>query len=176
MRFLMPLLWPPASPPARGIGPPDDRHWWIATSALLTLPLAAIAHHAVFFSPTCMLQPFDASDYWELSSLASWLSQDPSLPWAIVMALSIYHVGKPHPAIKLLATSFFVSFLPLAIWIWDIPFTGRVVCEHAHDGKLELLGTTVRSGSFYLLGLFLFPCFFALALHKARQARNIAGN
>jgi hypothetical protein len=166
MHLLKQLLWPPASPPAIGIGDPGDRRWWIVTCVLLCLPLAAIAHHAILYRPTCMLNPFGGIDYSDLRTLRVWLSRDPSLPWAIATAFSIFYAGKTYPVIKLLAACFLAPFLPLAVWIWDIPFTGRFICEHAHDGRLHFMGFTVRSWLFYLLGVVLFLIFLALASRK----------
>lgn len=169
MNIVTQLFWPPASPPALGIGEPADRRWWTLTCILLVLPLGAIAHHAVFYHGQCMLNPFKGSDYSDPSTLWAWISRDPSLPWAIVLAFSTYFVGRSCSMVKLLAACFLVAFLPLSLWIWDIPFTGRYI-EQFHDSRLQVLGLTVMSRHFYELGMLLFAGLAGLALLKRSRA------
>ena len=165
MQLLKQIFWPPVSPPALGVRDPNDRLWWAMTCALLVLPLAAIAHHSVFYPPTCMLRPFGV-DYSSLEALSAWLSRDPSPPWSLAMALATFFLGKQVPLIKILAVCLLISFMPLAIWIWDIPFTGRFICIHAHDDKLQVLGWSVKSRYFYFLGVVLFVSFLIMTLRK----------
>ena len=115
-----------------------------------------------------MLNPFKGPDYSDLPTLWKWISRDPSLPWAIAIAFSTYSAGKTCPVVKLLTACFTVSFLPLAVWIWDIPFTGRYI-ESFHDGRLHLFGLTVTSRHFYELGMMLFVGLAALAFIKRRR-------
>src|SRR6478672_779573 len=158
LRMLKSLLWPPASPPALGVREPHDRLWWGFTCTLLALVLTAVAHHAIFYPHQCMLESFGA-DYSAPGALAAWLSQDPSLPSAIAMTFVIFLAGKQFPSVKIFAACFSVSFLPLALWIWDIPFTGRFICVHAHDDRLKILGWPVNSSHLYMLGAICFGGF-----------------
>lgn len=150
------LLFPPNSPPARGVSSPHDQNWWRAVCILLVFPLAAAAHNAVFYYPSCMLAPFVKpyqGDY-TLDIVAAWLSRDPSLPWAMATAMAAYYIGRnSNVEFKLIIASVAVAFLPLAVWIWDIPFTGRIVCHAAHDQRLQIFGTAVMSRHFYAIGL-----------------------
>jgi hypothetical protein len=152
------LLWPPASPPALGVREPHDRVWWVLTCTLLALVLTAVAHHAIFYPHQCMLESFGA-DYSDSGALATWLSQDPSLPSAIAITFLVFFAGKQFPSVKILAACFFVSLLPLALWIWDIPFTRRFICVHAHDDRLTILGWPVKSSHLYMLGAISFGGF-----------------
>jgi hypothetical protein len=167
MQLVKQLLWPPACPPALGVRAPNDRLWWGLTCGLLILPLTAVAHHVIFYPSTCMLNPFGATDYSSPGALSSWLSRDPSLPWSITMALVIFLAGKRFPTVKTLSACLLISFLPLALWIWDIPFTGRFIHEHAHDDKLHLLGWPIRTRYFYILGIFLFASFLNVVRRKS---------
>jgi hypothetical protein len=165
MQLLKQIFWPPVSPPALSIRDPNDRLWWALTCVLLVLPLAAIAHNSVFYPSRCMLDPFGA-DYSSLEVLSAWLSRDPSLPWSIAMALATFLLGRQVPLIKILAACLLISFMPLAIWIWDIPFTGRVICFLAHDDRLQVLGWPVRTRYFYFLGIVLFVGVLIMTLRK----------
>jgi hypothetical protein len=130
---------------------------WALICLLNFFPLAAFLHNGVFYRPTCMLNPFGA-DY----AIPTWLARDPSVPWAIVSSMLIYKAGFGSQMVRTLATPIFVAFLPLTIWIWDIPFTSRVICLTFHDARLVLFGTTIMSRHFYALGLFLYFALLAL--------------
>jgi hypothetical protein len=156
--MLKSLLWPPASPPALGVCEPHDRLWWGLTCTLLALVLTAVAHHAIFYPHQCMLESFGA-DYSDSDALAAWLSQDQSLPVAIAMTFVIFFAGRQFVSIKIFAACFVGSFLPLALWIYDIPFSGRIIHMHAHDDRLSILGWPVRSRHFYMLGAISFVGF-----------------
>jgi hypothetical protein len=122
---------------------------------LAIIPLTAIAHHAVFYPTTCMLNPF-GPDY-SPAVLSRWLTRDPSLLFAILLFLGIHRAGNLYPSLRHLVPAFVIAFLPLSLWIWDIPFTGRYICAHFHDFHVMLTDdVSLRSRHFYLLGALLF--------------------
>jgi hypothetical protein len=113
---------------------------------LATIPLTAIFHHAIFYRPTCMLNCF-GQDY-HIGVVLSWLRNDPSLPLALLAAIVVWVAGLYLSQIRPWVFAFFLAFLPLSIWIWDIPFTGRLVCYTFHDGK-----TLIHSRHLYIFGI-----------------------
>jgi len=98
-----------------------------------------------------MLNPFGDE---ALSTYLAWLSRDPSLPWAIICAVIIYTAGTSQSWLETLVLPFLIGFLPLGIWIWDIPLSGRIICRTFHDNRLILpmLGP-VHSMHLYVLGM-----------------------
>ena len=146
------IVWPPAAPIAAEHS--ANRAWWGTIGVLLVIPFTAVLHHAVFYRPTCMLNHFNATDY-NLEGLRLWLSGDPSLYVALVAAVLVWLVGRRWEVVRLLAAPLFVSFIPLSLWIWDIPGSGRLICRLCHDGRvvLPVLDHTVRSRDLYLVGI-----------------------
>lgn len=126
---------------------------WGIVSAVAVLPIAAILHHALFFPPSCMLNPFGkrytAHTLWLL------LTQDPSIALGILGGVLLFFVGRRFPVVKPMAFWGVLSFLPLTIWLWDIPLLGRPICRHFHDDRLTLFGVALRSRYFYALGCLL---------------------
>jgi hypothetical protein len=128
-------------------GPPNSRASMYQTgwlnrnprlgSAMLALgsffPLTAILHHAIFYRPTCILNNF-GSEY-TLSVLAAWLTADPSPYIALILSLAVFAMAMYYPGLRLAVVAFLIATIPLSIWIWDIPFTGRFVCHWGHDGR-----------------------------------------
>jgi len=96
-------------------------------------PLTAILHHAFFYHPTCILNNF-GQDY-TLSVLALWLSHDPSPYVALLGAMGTFALALYSPTFRLAALAFAIATIPLSMWIWDIPFTGRIICRLGHDGR-----------------------------------------
>lgn len=152
------IIWPLSRPPD------DDaqahRIWWKVVCIASVVPLAAIYHHALFYRPTCMMNNFGA-DYYIPSVLFQWLSRDPSLPWAIVSALVIYSLGNRYPGVKVFVSPLFISFLPLSIWVWDIPCAGRPVCHNFHDNRSIFPGYPMRAIYLYVLGAIVYGAFLA---------------
>lgn len=118
---------------------------WVAVCALNIIPLTAILHHLAFFRPTCILNNF-GHDYTP-AVILNWLSHDPSLPIAVALVIILYFIGRRFEAMRVPALVFFFAFLPLSVWIWDIPFTNRVICYSFHDGRGWL-----RSKHLYIFG------------------------
>lgn len=148
----------------------NSAHYWFILSISLAIPLGAVFHHALFYRPTCMLNPFGEA-YYISSVLLAWLSTDPSLPWAIVLSTFIYNTGKRYPGLKIYVAPVFIAFLPLSIWIWDIPFTGRFICDHFHDAKLTIFGKYVfQTRYLYAFGLIVYLLLLvSLLLKKYRK-------
>lgn len=143
----------------------SSRRWpWLA--ALLVFPVTAILHHAIFFRPTCILNPFGPDYDW--ATITTWLRADPSLPYGIAVAGLTYLAGRLAPAVQpwleRAAAAFLLAFLPLTVWLWDIPGAGRVICHHFHDGRLGL-----HSRHLYVLGAVVF-----LGLLSVAWLRHVA--
>jgi hypothetical protein len=106
-------------------------------SALLAFlsffPLTAVFHHAVFFRPTCILNNFGAE--YTPSVIAIWLSLDPSPYVALIGTLLVFVAAVRYPILRLAVLAFVIAMIPLTLWIWDIPFSGRIVCDWGHDGR-----------------------------------------
>jgi hypothetical protein len=136
---------------------------WGLVALLTTIPIAAVFHHAIFFRPTCMLNYFGADYHFDV--ILGWLRNDPSLPLAIVVAIVVWVTGIYRPQIRVWAASFVIVFIPLSIWIWDIPFTGRVICGTFHDGR-----TWIHTRHLYLLGIVLW---IPVALLLRRQGKGM---
>lgn len=167
------ILWPPAAPIAAVA--PVSHAWWGTLCVLLVIPFTAVLHHAVFYRPTCMLNSFrpggeQATDY-TLEALRLWLSGDPSLYVAVVAAVLVWFVGRQWEIVRLLAAPFWVSFVPLSLWIWDIPGSGRLICRLCHDGRvvLPVLDHTVRSRDLYLVGMLAYAVLLGLTLLAWRR-------
>src|SRR5688500_19641679 len=82
LRAVVGVLWPPAAPADRRDR--AGRLWWALCCAANVIPLTAALHHAVFFRPSCILNPADygGADYtWPV--IRGWLAHDPSLPAAV---------------------------------------------------------------------------------------------
>jgi hypothetical protein len=149
------------------------RRLWGAKCFALLIPFTAILHHGVFYPSTCLLNPFGA-DYVP-AVVWGWLSRDPSLAWAALAAAGIHMTGvhaRVGAFVRASVVPFTIAFVPLSIWIWDIPFASRPVCANWHDGRLivPVLGT-VRSKHLYALGAMLFSAILASRWVGARAAK-----
>jgi len=99
-------------------------------------PFTAILHHAFFYHPTCMLNNF-GPDY-TLSVVAHWLHSDPSPYLGLLGAMGTVALAMYSPILGDAALAFAIATIPLSLWIWDIPFTGRIICRLGHDGRLPV--------------------------------------
>lgn len=171
MRIIKSIILPSASTL-------DDDHWWKTICVLLIVPLTAILHHVVFFTKTCMINNFGPE--YTPTVVWNWLSRDPSLPWAIVASWVAYHMGNRSKWVRAAVAPVFVAFLPLSLWLWDIPFAGRPICNYYHDGRVILYGDSpLRSFHFYVLG----ACIYALIMVRlliglkspSRRSSNAGG-
>ena len=129
-------------------------------STLLALgsffPLTAIFHHAVFYRPTCILNNFGPE--YTLAVVTGWLSSDPSPYIALIGGLAVFALVLYYPALRLAVLAFLIATIPLTIWIWDIPFTGRIVCRLGHDGR-----AMINSQDLYIFAaIFFMPIWYWL--------------
>ena len=172
LRVIASILWPPSAP--LGIDSVKaTRVWWAVACAASAIPITAALHNIVFWRPSCMLNPFGGE--YTPSVVIAWLSRDPSLPWAIVLAALAWHLGNVHHVVKLLMAPVFASLLPLSVWIWDIPFSGRVIHYHFHDGRVLLApGLPLSSRYFYGLGVVMYSGCLVWILRKYRRVERAA--
>jgi hypothetical protein len=125
------VLWP------WGGRAPGAIESWSTACAALVIPLTAIFHHLLDHH-RCILETH-GTDY-NFQSVRDLFLHDPSLPWAIVAMVLVYHLGKHSPALRPVVVPAFAASIPLSIWLWDIPFSGRTICRHMHDGRIVLPG------------------------------------
>jgi hypothetical protein len=144
-----------------GLKPPDRS--WKMVAVLTFFPVTAILHNAIFKPHRCVLN-LVGNDYYP-SVLAKWASSDPS-PWlAMILTVVTYVVGARKPLFRPLVMAFLIAFLPLAIWVWDIPYTGGIVCRTLHDGKSWL-----HSRHFYFFGALAYlPILYLVMSRKTTQ-------
>ncbi len=72
--------------------------------------------------------------------------------------------------IRILAAPVFVSFLPVNLYVWDIPFSGRIICDLFHDGNsIETIGFALRAKHVYLFSLFIYCVFSGLVFYKRKM-------
>ena len=165
-RLALQVMWPPSAP----VESPDSSAawWWLALCTATVIPVTATLHNGLFYRAMCMLNKL-GPDY-SLQTISKLLSRDPSLPWAIVLMTALYAVGKHLSWIKTLAAPIFFSFLPISIWVWDIPFSGRTICAHFHDGQFALTkGVALNSKHLYLWGVGAYVIFTAYLIQKRRR-------
>jgi hypothetical protein len=128
---------------------------WRLACALSIFPIVAMAHNLYFYPGMCLLNPF-GPDY-TLDVMKRLLSNDPALLFGGFLSLALYSTGLRLGWLRPLVGPFLVSFAPLCFWIWDIPFTGRLICHTLHDGRLHLFnGLSLRSRHLFELGLLLY--------------------
>ncbi len=109
---------------------------WLVVAFLTAIPITAALHHAVFYRPTCILRPFGPDYHAEV--VLRWIRNDPSPALAVLAAAAVWAAGLRVPRLRVWAAAFLLAFAPLSIWIWDVPFTGRIVHRLFHDGKVPL--------------------------------------
>ena len=142
----------------------DGSAHWRAVALLMLFPITAVLHHLVFFPGMCMLNRI-GPDY-TLPTIAMWLSRDPSLPLAVVLALLLLVAGERWPRVRRVTAPALIATIPLTLWVWDIPFTSRIICDSFHDGRLRFGGTVIGSRWIYLLSALLY---FALLAWRRRR-------
>jgi hypothetical protein len=167
IRVLWVIMWPPQAP-LGDIPSQSNRTWWTAVCAGTVIPLTATFHYSVFYRHTCMLAQF-GQDY-TLTVIARWLWLDPSFACALVAMMIVYLIGIRKPWGKALVAPVFSAFLPFSLWIWDIPFSGRYVCRHFHDGRFLLVaGRPLTTTVFCAIGLALYLSFVVGIIRKMKK-------
>ena len=142
---LLPFKAPTASP----LTDAGARLWWRVVCVLSVLPVAALLHYGVFHRPTCMLNNFGHE--YTPAVVGAWLMRDPSLPWAIAAMVAAHWIGARVLLARALVAPGFITGLLFTLWIWDVPFTGRVVCDHFHDKGFVVAG--VGLGTKHIAGV-----------------------
>ena len=140
-----------------------NQRWWRMCVAASVVPFAAMLHHLVFYPRSCMLNDFGAIDYIDPIAL-DWFMRDPSLAWAVVLAFSLNALAQRSALVKVAVAPLFAAFLPLSIWVWDIPFSGRIVCETFHDGKFQVMGVVMHGRYLYAFGALAYAGVLAVLL------------
>jgi hypothetical protein len=148
---------------------------WIAQSLALFFPFTAMLHHAIFFRPTCMLNPVGLE--YDGPTIGRMLTRDPSIWIAFAAAVSVCLIGLRFrsAAFRGWVPAFLIAFLPLTLWIWDIPLMNRPICRWGHDGHIVL----PLIGPFHTRYLYMFGTlvFVGILLVRARipgRTRRIA--
>jgi len=93
---------------------------------------------------------------------------DLSLPIASILVLIIYYIGRKYNFIQKLIYPVPFSFLIYSLYVWDIPFTQRIICREFHDGRCVLFGGLVLKGS-HILFCSLFVYFITIFLILAKE-------
>lgn len=134
---------------------------WGLVAGLTFFPFTAVLHHALFHRPTCILNNFGPE--YTPPVVLLWLSQDPSPYIGVALAFSVWLIGKRWTTIQAWTAAFLLAFMPLTIWIWDIPFTGRIICHSFHDSRIP-----IGSRHLYIFGAaLLYPLYWLL--HRDRS-------
>ncbi len=133
----MAVVAPPLAPAADPLTDRAARRWWLATSVLCFFPFGAVLHNRVWWKPICMMNPFGV-DYTDWETLKMWLSQDATPSSAALACLCMFLVGRRWWWVRAMAAPIFVCGLPLSVWLWDIPGSGRWVCLNLHNNRLLL--------------------------------------
>ena len=157
------------------IGSKSNKHidHWLVACFFCIFPFTALLHNIIFYSHTCILDITGQNDY-SLLAIWKWSSIDPSLPIAIILVFVIYCIGKDYNHLQLFIYPIPVAFLLYTLYIWDIPFTGRIICRKFHDGHFLLFTGTplkVRYLLFFSLLLYFVIEYFMLS-KKISKKRN----
>jgi hypothetical protein len=161
---LIPVLWPIGKRGGKTV------QSWFTACTLLVIPVTAISHHLLFQPHGCMLQNH-GQDY-NLQSVRHLFLHDPSLPWAIAAMVLLYHLGKKSSVLRTAAFPAFTASLPISLWLWDIPFSRRMICRHFHDGRMGLgRGFLTDTRLVYGFCLLLYLAFQAILFFKRRRTR-----
>ena len=147
---------------ARHVSDDGSTRRFALVAALSAFPATALLHHLIFFRSQCMLNPFGPE--YTPDVIRAWLVADPSPGWAAAAALTLFRMGRERRTVRAATTWFVIAFLPVTVWLWDLPFTGRVICTRFHDGLSPL-----RTFHLYALGV---AVWLALALHAGRARQR----
>jgi len=68
----------------------------------------------------------------------------------------------------------FISFLPVTLWIWDIPFTHRIICRTLHEGNsVPLTGVYLMTRHALIVSMALYlPFMFYFTLTWRRREKD----
>lgn len=129
----------------RGLAAGREALFWKIAAVLVFFPITAILHHRIFSRPHCMTNLLHSRKVF-----VEWIGSDPS-PWlGLAAAVAAFILVSRNARFRSWVAAFPIAFLPLSVWIWDIPGTS-IICPLFHDGKIGL-----RSWHLYLLGTALY--------------------
>ena len=160
------MIWPPKAPLTEKS---DDIwiKWWRINCIAIVIPLTVILHYAIG-RRNCLLNNI-GPDY-NFSTIPLVLKGTVALPWAIVLAIVTYHLGKKYLSIRILAAPVFLSFLTFSIWVWDIPFSSRAICRYLHDGRSAgLIGMALRGRHIFAADMLIYILFLTYILISVRR-------
>ncbi|MGE4055836.1 MAG: hypothetical protein AB7F99_13645 [Vicinamibacterales bacterium] len=131
-------------------------------SLLLFFPFTAAIHHLVFYPQQCMLNAFGPR--YDLATLASWITYDPSPRIGLVLAVVAFAAGLRFPRLRVWGLALLIATLPLCLWLWDLPIGDRPICAWGHDNRMP-----VSTRYLYVAALAAWP---AIALWLERSGRK----
>ena len=81
-----------------------------------------------------------------------------------------YYIKNNFRKFRILVAPAFVSFIPLSFWVWDIPFTKRVICHNFHGGRFVVFGDiSITRRYFYIFG---FVVYLLFVFHLSKKQKT----
>ena len=117
-----------------------------------------------------MMNPFGA-DYTDWETFKMWLSQDATPSSSVLLCMCMSWLGRRMWFVRALAAPVFVCGIPMSLWLWDIPGSGRWVCLHLHDNRLILWpGQPLTTKFLMLVGIAMYVPLAAWSVARFRRA------
>jgi len=168
LKLFLQIIWPPKAPLIETSHDIWGR-WWRITCVIAVIPITAFINYKL--KSGCLLNAL-GPDY-NFSTIPLVLKRTVALPWAIVLAILTYHLGKKYLWIRIMAAPVFLSFLTFSIWVWDIPFSNRAICRYLHDGhSAGLIGMTLRGRNIFAADVIIYILFLTYILIFVRRIKK----
>jgi hypothetical protein len=116
-----------------------------------------------------MVNPFWSASATNSAILLEWLAMDPSPYLGLIAATLAYVLMRLRTSTVLYVAAFIAVSVPLSIWVWDLPFTGRVICWTFHDDRTFLKGRHLYA----FAALLYIPAVWLLKRHYAAVVRAV---